>query len=516
MSQTTSFPNVSVALVPSQQLVGLTPQRILVIGQQVASATATTGVLVENIQNDNSWDTLFGQNSQIAGAIRKVRALNTKTDLDAIPLDDNGSGVAAAGDFGVTGTATAAGSITLTVFSEEDFDFEVPVAVGDTASVFIAAAVAIINAVPKTLPGTASDGGTTIDIVADNDGTIGNSFALKKSGTVAGLVVTITAMSGGLLDPSFTGLFDVIKDRRYQTIIWPYFADVDTIKDFLDDRFNVNDDVLDGVGHIGTQDTFAAALALANTHNSQSIVLNGDETVSRDDLEGGAITEIPYARNAQIAAIDALGLTDGAPFSRFVIGRGAKDRFGGPHIASLPYANREIPDLPLVQVQDGFEKEEILDLGDAGYSVSGNNKTNTLVTMNQMFTTYKTDSAGNPDITWKFLNYVRTSSNIREFIFNNLKDEYAQSRLTEGAITPGFSETNQVDIENFIGSLYSELADIVLVVSGEAAVQFFSDNLIVTLDLSTGTVFVEMVTPIIVQLRVMLATIRIEFTVEGN
>ena len=513
MTRVVSEPEVTLALTPSQSLVGLSEQRVLIIGQKI-SGSATSGALVTDIQNDNSWDTLFGAASMAAGMCRNLRKSNTETPLDAISLDDNVSGVAAAGEFAITGTATAAGSITFVIGSEEDYSFEVPVAIGDTATV-IGDALDVLVAASANVPCSSANTTGTVAVTALNDGTVGNSIALAVSGAATGVSVAITAMTGGLLDPSFTTLFDVIEDKRYQTVIWPYAADIETIKDFLDARFNVVNDVLDGVAHVGSVDTFANGLALANGLNSQSIVIDGDELISRDELKGGSIVEIPYARAAQIGGIDALGLTDGALISQFVIGRGSKDRFGGIHISTLPYFNRPMPALPLMDSQDGFTRQEVDQLEDAGYSSIGNNRTDTDVIMGEILTTYKTDAASNPDVTWKFLNYVRASSVTREYFFNNLKKRFAQSRLTSGAIIPGYDMANQAVIEAFVTSLYQELANVVVLQDGEQALQFFKENLVVDLDLSTGTVSLEMVTPIVTQLRKILGTIRIEFTTEG-
>ncbi len=513
MTQRISQPEVTVSLVPSQALVGLTEHKLLVIGQK-NGGSATAGALVTSIQNDNSWDDLFGSDSMIAGMCRNARKVNTETRMDAISLDDNGGGSAAAGDFTIAGTATENGSITFIVGSADDHSYEIAVSEGDAAAT-VATALNAAIAADANVPVTSAPTTGTVDLTAVNAGTVGNQIGLSVDGEVSGLTVTITAMTGGAVDPSFTTLFDVIEDQRYQTIIWPYSDDVDTIKDFLDGRFNVVDDVLDGYAWIPSDDTFANLDALGNAHNSQTIVILGDEAIDRDALKGGQIVELPYAKASQCGGIDALGLTEGSNFSRYAIGRGSKDRFGGAHIASLPYFNRPIPPLPLGDVQDGFTRTEIEALQDDGVSVIGNNRTNTQVLFGEIVTTYKTTPAGNDDITWKYLNYVRTSSVIREFYFNNLKDRFAQSRLTEGKIHPGYDETNKAVIEAFCTSLYQELANIVLVQDGEEQLQFYKDNLQVELDIATGTVQIAMVTPIVTQLRNIQAVIRIEFTVEG-
>ncbi len=217
-----------------------------------------------------------------------------------------------------------------------------------------------------------------------------------------------------------------------------------------------------------------------------------------------------------MTSIRALRLTEDANISRFVISRdGSLDRFGGMEIASLPYFNTPVPELPLQDIEDGFSKDEIDDLKAAGVAVIGNNRANTGVILGEAVTTYKTDAASNEDITFKFLNYVDTSSAIREYYFNNYKARFSQHRLTEGSLIRGRAMANAASIEAFSTQLYQELANRVLVQDGEPYLQFYKENLVVELDLSTGTASVQMRTPIVTQLRAILGTIQIEFSAEG-
>jgi len=511
-------PEVTIALVSSDTLVGNKPQRILAIGQKLAGGTAVSGALVTQIQNDNSWDTLFGAKSMLSGQCRNVRRYNTVTRLDAIALDDNGSAVQATGTMTIAGTAaTVAGLITFYIGSKVDYRFQIPVAVGDTPSIVATTLTIAINA-HATVPVTCSNTAGAITITAENGGTVGNTIGLELSvKNVVGLsAVVATPMSGGLIDPSFTGLFDVIEDERYQTYLWAYTDDIDTIKNELDSRWNVSNNILDGVAFMLVDDTLSGALATLDALNSQSLCVFADEFVNTATHKGGAILEIPYATAAQIASISALRLTDGAAIGRFVIARqGGLDRFGSSALASLPFFNTPIPDLPLMNVKDGWTAPEQEFIKQSGGSIVGNNISNNEVLLGEVLTTYKTDVASNPDITFKYLEYVQTSSNIREFYFNNLKARFAQSRLTEGALIAGRAMANGAVIEAFCTQLYQQLANIVLVQDGETALKFYKQNLLVTLDLAQGKATVQMIVPIVTQLRVILATIQIAFTAEG-
>jgi len=507
-------PEVNISLVSADTLVGNKPQRILCIGQKVAAGTKASGLLVTDIQNDGSWDTYFGVNSQLAGIIRNIRRYNTKTRIDAIPLDD-AAGTPAAGAFNVSGTATEDGTLTFIVGSKADHAFEIAVSDGDAAAAIIAAAIAAINADTR-VPCTASDGTTKVDVTADNDGTVGNTIGLKIEGEVAGITTSVTVMASGATDPSFTTLFDVIVDQRYQTIVWPYSADIDTVKDFLDARWDVNNMVLDGVAIIAKDDTYANLVTLGNLHNSQSVVIMGDEKVSATNYKGGAILEIPYAKAAQFASIRALRMTEDAAIGRFVISRNASlDRFGGIALASLPYFNTPVPAFPLMDFDVGFTMDELDDLRDAGISVYGNNIGGNEVILGEFVTTYKTDAASNEDVTFKFLCYVDTSSAIREYFFNNYKAQFAQCRLTEGALIPGRAMANPASIEAASTRFYQALANECLVQAGEAALQFYKENLVVTVDLAEGSASIQMKTPIVTQFRKLVATIQIAFTAES-
>lgn len=131
-----------------------------------------------------------------------------------------------------------------------------------------------------------------------------------------------------------------------------------------------------------------------------------------------------------------------------------------------------------------------------------------------LVTSYKTDNAGNPDITFGYLNNVDVSSNVREYFFNNLKKEYAQCRLTEGDLLPNRAMANAKSIGAFLDKLYDELSgpDYLLVQRGEAARKFFKDNRSITLTMSEGKVTITMKVPIVTQLREIIATMQIAFS----
>lgn len=512
-----SQPDVTVNILAANTLVANTGQKVLFIGQKTAAGSAVSGALNTGIANDNSWDSLFGINSMLAKMIRDARALNADVRFDAIALDDNGAGVAATGTFTVVGVPTEDGTLTFIVGSKYNHKYAIPITTGDAIADIATAIAAAITADTKC-PCSASSALGVVTVTADNKGTVGNTIGLKVEGAVAGTAVTVVGMASGATDPVLTTVFDVIGDARYQTIVWPYDQDITTLGTFLDARFNVTNDVQDGMGIVALSDTVANLNSTLTALNSQSVAINVDEKMSTTTFVGPALLEIGYSKAAQFAAIRSLRLEADTDISQFVITRnGARDSFGGPALASKPYFNTPFPRFPQVAVGDGFSRAEVETLHDNGGFVIGNNTAGNTSIAGEVVTTYKTDSAGNPDISFKYMNYVDTISNIREYYFNNLKARFAQSRLTEGDLIRGRDMANQELIESFCTQLYTELSgeNFVLTQSGEAALQFFNRKIVVTLDLSTGTVTINMQVPIVTQLRTILATVQIAFSTNG-
>ncbi|HDY66292.1 MAG TPA: hypothetical protein ENH85_00720, partial [Candidatus Scalindua sp.] len=452
-----SQPDVTINIIPAQTEISNEPQRVLFVGQQTSAATATSGALTQNIQNNSEEDTLYGENSALAGMIRAAKELNQITRMDAIGLDDNGGAVAATGDVTFVGTATESGVITVIVGSELNHKFEVSVADTDTATTIGAALASLITADTKA-PITAANVAGVVTLTAVNAGLVGNFIAIKVTGAVAGVTTTIGAMSGGTTNPTLTNVFDVVGDTRYQTVIWPGVFATTELNSFLGDRFNVTNDVLDGVGFQTVTDTFANLQTLGNTEDTQTLVIIANKVVSETLYEGSAILELDDVITSQFGALRSKRLTKDANIANIVIAtNGARDSFGGAAIASLPYFNTPFRNLPLIETGKGFTNQEAENLKTAGISRIGPNTAGRTMIADEIVTTYKTNAAGNPDPTFKFLNNVDTPSGAREFFFNNLKARFAQSRLTAGDVLPNRNMANQAVIEAVLDGFYLTL-----------------------------------------------------------
>jgi phage tail sheath gpL-like len=510
-------PNFDFTISSALQTIRNTEQRVLIVGQQSSAGTATSGQLYTQLGSVSDFGTLAGESSMIAEQYRNIREVNGVSRVDAIILSDAGGGTAATGAFTVTGTATEAGTVTLIVGSEQNYTFTIDIANSDTATAIGDTIEAAINANTKC-PVTASNSTGTVTLTAVNKGTLGNKIGLVVDGTVAGVSIAITAMASGATDPTLTTVFDVIDGMRYQTILWPYTASISIVEDLLDDRWNVTNAVLDGVAISTLIDSYANVLSALNARNSQSIVYFVDETINESAFKGSSIVELPWASAAQVGGIRALKLTDGANTSSLVVaGTGSNDKVGGMHMASFPYFNMPTDMSPRTTgtASRGWTAVEQDAIKAAGGAIFGNNLSGTEVILGEVATTYKTDSASNPDVTFKYLEYVDTSSACREYFYNNCRARFAQTRLTLGGVLPNSSMVNAATIEAFFSKLYQDLALMSLVQIGETYSQFFKDNLTITIDLSTGSVTASMKLPIVTQLRSLVVDMQITFSTNG-
>lgn len=514
---TINQPKVTTNIVAATQVVGNTAQKILFIGQKVGG-TANVGGLTESVANGGAEDGLFGPTSMLATMIRANKIRNQQVQVDVIPLNDDGGATASAGIFTITGTATADGELFFTAGSNRNHKHSVAVTSGDTPTIIGDALDAAILA-DLNSPVTSANVAGVVTLTAVNGGTYGNSLPLEITGEAGGVMVSVTGMTGGATDPSLTSIFDFVGDRRYQAVVWPYPNDTTELRAFLDPRFNADGSVLDGVGFTAINETFSNLIALGDGLNSQSLVIIGGKQENTQFYRGGDIVEIPMVKAAQFAGYRGLRLdTDGFSIADLVISaNGPLDAFGGPALASKPYFNTPFADLSPVLPRRGFDASEIELLKDSGITVLGNNLGATGIIAGEVVTTYKTDAASNPDVTFTFLNYVDTASQAREYFSNNYRSRFAQSRLTEGDIIKGRDMANAIVMRSFSKRLYQDLsgADFVLLEAGENALIFFNDNLVISIDKALGKITTQMTVPIVTQTREIITTMKIAFSVNA-
>lgn len=504
-------PEISLQIIPADQLAGVLGQNAVIVAQMLSGGTAIAGDLYDNITNDTALNnTLFGRRSHIAGLIRNFKRENGISRLDAIPLADDGGAAKGTCVITISGPATENGPQTFSVCSENDHEYKVDILDQDTATEIGDALVALMDA-DLDAPFTVANVAGVVTVTAENGGTLCNDWDVRYSGMVAGVGVALTGWTGGATDPALTGVFDVVADIRYQTIIWPSAYSLAEAQTFLDERFNEENQILDGIAFQCKKGTSTEVKAYAN-QNSQSIVIIGNKTLNETNRKGTAVPEMPDTMMAQVGAIRALRRTKDAQLSDYLTTVAPDDQFGGIEISSLPYFNTAMPNTSPALQQDFWTLPEQKSFKSNAVSIVGPNRAFNGTIMGTFVTTYLTDNAGNPDDSYRNVNTVDTASVVRESLYENSRVTYAQTRLTDGDLLPRRDMANEGSIRAFILELYDVWAEEALVQKGSVAKKDFSDNLSIVVSVREGKVALAAAPLLVTQFRVMLGTIQIKFS----
>lgn len=513
-NQQINKPTITNTLLGAELTTTIQEQKVLLVGQQTSAATATEKTLISNLQSIAQVETLFGKRSELAGMYRAFRAINTKIQVDAISLDDNGAGVAATGTIAFSGTAGEDGTYTFFIGSRKNHSYTISVSENDTATVIGDALVAAITADTEA-PFTASNVTGTVTITHAQKGTIGNDIALYYDGVIDSVTVTLTAFASGATDPIVTGIYSVIGETRYQNIVAPDYAQTVTLA-LLDARWDIDNKVLNGVMFYGKIDTLANLKTLLTSINSQNLVVFGNKLGTASEFKGSETGEFNYVIASTMAAVRSLRFTEDASLSGIVSGNvGRLDREGGIQLASLPYFNTPLSNISPIIASKGFTGTEIDELRDTGISVIGNNRADNGVILGEIVTAYKTDTLGNPDTSFKFLNFRDTYDVATEYQFNNLKVDYEQSRLTEGDLVEGLGMANEDSFRASMKQYYKELSSSAITPAGSTFINYYDTNLTVTLDLANRKVTIEQKIPIVTQVGNIVITSRLAFNVSA-
>lgn len=196
-------------------------QRVLIIAQKLPTSAAP----LEPVQifDDATAAALFGYGSQAHMMARAAITAYQYVDLTVLPVPPHAAGIAATGTVTLSGAATSAGVVKLTIGNSY---VAVAASYQDTAASILAELVAAINDeqdLPVTAAITTAEGGTpTMTLTAKNKGTLGNAIMLALSSTVAGFTATKTAMTGGQQDPDIDDALAAVFASNYNIYCVPW------------------------------------------------------------------------------------------------------------------------------------------------------------------------------------------------------------------------------------------------------------------------------------------------------
>jgi phage tail sheath gpL-like len=248
--------------------------RTLLIGQKTSAGTANANELLL-VTSAAQAKTAFGQGSVLAGMFEAYLAQNALTEVWAMPVADDGSGVAATGSIAFGGTATAAGTIALMIAGRT---VRAGVSSGNNATTIATAVATAINA-SADLPVSASALSGTVTLTAKNKGETGNDIDVRVNyydgeSTPAGLTVTITAMASGATNPLLSAAIAALGDEWFN-IIAVAFHDASTLaalKTEMDSRWGPIRQI-DGHVIAAATGTVGAMTTLGGTLNDKHLTI---------------------------------------------------------------------------------------------------------------------------------------------------------------------------------------------------------------------------------------------------
>jgi phage tail sheath gpL-like len=518
MSTSVRNPRITLNMIPRDQVVGVEEHKVLVVGQKLSAGTAAAGLTPDVPRTFAEINTLFGTGSHLAMILRKFREINPYSRVDVLALADNGSGTAGTAKILFAGTATESKRIYVDVVSSEYHSYAVDVVSGDAHTAIVTKLLAAIALdTYRPFAETSTDTGASVTCTAKNKGTLCNAWLLRvrdaynRPATVAGITMTLTGWADGATDPSLTSLFDPVENIRYQGILWPQAYTTSAAKTWIDARFNLDNDIKDGVVVQWAHDSYANLKTLAQGLNSPSWMLLTNEIMNAAYWKGPHLPEAPDVLAAQFLAARARRFETDIDISDLVVNNQSRDQFGGRHTASLPYFNTPFTGVGLPHEGSGFTRAEQLDLEGEGVSVVGANVTGNTVIAGTIVTTYQNDAAGNPDDTWKWLEWRDTHSIIREFFVNNLREDFAQHRLSVGATVANMAMVTEPILRAAMGEYYDILSQDALTVRGRDYRRIFDDELDIESVPDQRLVRMAAVTPMVSQFGVATGTIKFNF-----
>lgn len=210
-------------------------QNTLLVAQMTPAGIAAAGQPVQ-VNSADAVATLAGPGSQAHQMAKTYFGADSSGVVYLLPLADASGATKAAATVTITGTATAAGLVTLQVDGQV---VQTGVAAGDSAASIQTRLMAAFSNTVTSFAYALATG--VITLTAKNGGTAGNDLDIRVVGNApAGITVANTAFSGGGGDPDLAAPLAAMGDLPVDFIALPFAtaAALDAVKVFLADRWS--------------------------------------------------------------------------------------------------------------------------------------------------------------------------------------------------------------------------------------------------------------------------------------
>lgn len=374
------------------------PQKVLVVGQMLATGTAAAGVVVR-VTTPAQAVALFGRGSMLARMFRAFKRVDETLETWALPLVDLVGGAKAAGTVVFGGLPTASGEVVLYVGGDR---LTVPITASQATTSIATAVGAAINAAAD-LPLVATVGGSTVTMTAQHKGATGNDIDVRVNYydgefLPAGLTATVTALSAGAGNPDVTAVLTGIGDTWYPAIVLPYTdtANLTVIETELASRWGPLK-MIESVAYAAARGTQGALATLGAARNSPFVSIMGAKLSPTSPAEWAAA----YAAAATLSA--------------------AAD-------PARPFQTLALPGILPPALADRFtraERDLLLNDGVSTFTVAAGGQ----VQIERAISTYQTNAAGIDDTAYLDINTVLTLSYLRYSMRARIGTKFPRHKL---------------------------------------------------------------------------------------
>ena len=192
-------------------------KKVLLIGYKTGAGTAPAGVLVQ-VGTPAQAAELCGSGSDAALMAAAFLAINKVEELWILPISEPATGTKWNVPYTVTGTATAAGVMDLSI---NGTSLSIAVASGDTAATIAAALVAAINS-DTTLSVEAAASAAVVTISTLVKGALGNHHRISIIARVAGVSGNTGTETSGAGTVDLTAALAALGEVRYNYIVMAF------------------------------------------------------------------------------------------------------------------------------------------------------------------------------------------------------------------------------------------------------------------------------------------------------
>lgn len=222
------------------------------------------------IYSDVDAKNAFGAGSWAHLMARVTIQNNPMIRLTVIGLKDNDAGVAAKGSLTLSGTATNAGVLNVTVGG---IDYAVAIAKAESAANIATRLSAVLNA-GDFCPVTAAADNGTLTLTAKCKGEIGNEIELAARLSVSDMAVAVTAMANGAENALIAPALASVAGSHYQVMISPFSDDKNAkaLREHLDAVASPMEKK-PGVGVLGWRGSMASGTTFAGKLNEKRLTV---------------------------------------------------------------------------------------------------------------------------------------------------------------------------------------------------------------------------------------------------